>query len=426
MRVTLVGFLLLACVSPALALWGDSDEALGLDGSIRGLGSLIDTSRLLDEGGTDGYFQGILRLTAMGRPSDRVSYELHLVQSYTHSSTPGASSAIGVGATLRDLPYRAVDTSWEWWNNDSASALLWLDRFSAKVGLGWGDLTVGRQAVTFGKAYFWNPMDVFLPFDPNQFDRDYKAGVDAVRVDIPVDAFAGFTGIAVFGRKVALDGRYVDDGGAVAASWYGSALMGRYYTNTSGWDLAFQGGKIYGGYQVGGGATGEIGPLEARMEATWFWAMGGSEMLPAPLEGDLYEDYGTLVLGIGRYFPNSLQIEAEYLYNGASDPDDLAASFVRYANGATLHIGRHLFGALASYQFRPIVFGQAVVLYSLSDSSFYLQPIVTLSLSDDSDLVMGAAVSAGERPVTMEDELIPRSEFGSYPNSLFAQVKWYF
>lgn len=35
---------------------------------------------------------------------------------------------------------------------------------------------------------------MFLAFDPAQFDRDYKPGVDAVRVDVPLGRFAVASG----------------------------------------------------------------------------------------------------------------------------------------------------------------------------------------------------------------------------------------
>ena len=58
----------------------------------------------------------------------------------------------------------------------------WAELYESKeAAFRFAGLTIGRQAVSFGKAHFWNPLDVFLAFDPFQFDRDYKPGVDAQR-----------------------------------------------------------------------------------------------------------------------------------------------------------------------------------------------------------------------------------------------------
>ena len=46
-----------------------------------------------------------------------------------------------------------------------------LDRFNVQFQLATGDLTIGRQAITFGSARIINPTDVFLPFNVTTFCR---------------------------------------------------------------------------------------------------------------------------------------------------------------------------------------------------------------------------------------------------------------
>jgi hypothetical protein len=297
-----------------------------------------------------------------------------------------------------------------------------MDRLVAKVRLPRGDLTVGRQAVTFGKAYFWNPLDVFSPFDPRQFDRDYKTGVDAARLDIPVGPLSGLTFVAAAGDTLLFD-RRPDE--AWRASWFGSALIGRAYATLGGFDWALQGGKVYGGYQVGAGASGEIGPLEIRAEGVRFTA-GGETPLPWPLEGTMLEDHQAAVVGAGRWFANTFYLQAEYLYNGLGDPDDYNASLVRFAAGHTFHLGRHVVGTIAGYDFLPILKGSLASIVSLSDGSFQVQPGLIWSVSDDSELLAGALFNFGEK--AEPDGLDPgiRSEFGVFPDVYYLQFKIYF
>jgi len=142
--------------------------------------------------------------------------------------------------------YRAFDASWNFIDGEKDTfGNLWLDRFNLKLALPRADLIIGRQAITFGKAYFWNPLDLYLPFDPAQFDRDYKAGVDALRLDIPLGPFSGLNLIYVLGRELDINNQYVQDGN-VSASWFGSSLLLRGFTHADGWDLAVQGSKVYG------------------------------------------------------------------------------------------------------------------------------------------------------------------------------------
>ncbi len=416
----LAGMLLLGCATQSVA--GDGFE---LSGNLRSIPLIADSSRLgLDnEDERTEAIQTLLRLIAEGRLDDDLTYEAHLVQSHTWRS---GDLAAGDRRTDTALRYRALDATWDWWQDDRQSADLWLDRLQVRWRLPAADITVGRQAITFGKAYFWNPLDIFLPFDPNQFDRDYKAGVDAVRLDVHLGDFSGITAVGTWGREIGPDGRFVSGDRLWDASWYGSALLGRWFTSVRGWDVAIQGGKIYGGYQMGAGVTGELGLLELRAEGAYLWALDGDRPLPAPLTGELIEDHGSLVVGSGRLFPSSLLIEVEHFINGAGDPDDLDKALLRLRTGAALHLGRHVTGALAGYDFTPLLRGQLAVLYSWSDESFQVQPLVSLSLSDNADLLFGFNLNQGTRPVTTPSGLELRSEFGSRPDVLFSEFKFYF
>lgn len=416
---------LLVLGSAAGALAGDDFD---FSGNVRSIPVLLDSGRL----GLDPQqerieaVQTLLRLIAEGRPSDRFSYETHLVQSHTWRS-----GDLGAGAGDRQtgsrLRYRALDATWDWWQEDRQSAALWLDRLNVRLSLPAADVTVGRQAVTFGKAYFWNPLDVFLPFDPNLFDRDYKAGVDAVRVDLHLDNFSGVTVLGAWGRELRADGSFAGGDELWDASWYGSAVLGRYFTTLSGWDLALQAGKIYGGYQLGGGLTGELGPLEIRAEGAYLWAIDSDQQLPAPFAGEqLIEDHGSLVLGSGHRFQNSLLLEVEHFINGAGDPRNLAKAALRLRTGAALHLGRHVTGVLAGYDFTPLLRGQLAALYSWSDDSFQIQPVVTLSLADNADLLFGVNLNHGARPALTAAGIELRSEFGSVPDVPFSEIKLYF
>jgi len=426
--IAIVGAALFLNADSAWALMGDTESSFGLDGRLSTTNALVDNydfEPFFGDKNTDQFSQNLLRLIAGGRPTEQLSYEVHGIQSYTYSSAGDGTESPIFGTSGADRRYRALDATWDWHEGDNSLATLWLDRFNTKSALPWADITVGRQAVTFGKAYFWNPLDIFLPFDPRQFDRDYKAGVDALRVDIPLGSFTGINLITVAGRELDSSGEFIDDG-TLNASWYGSALLGRVFTTLKGWDLALQGGKIYGGYQLGSGLVGEIGPIEARVEASYFWARD-SAPLPAPLEGDLVEDAFTAVLGLGHRFDNTLTVEIEYFYNGAGEFNDLDESFVRSRSGSSLQMSRHLSGLLVSYEFLPIITGQLTALYSWEDPSGQIQPILTWSPSDNTEVLVGASINFGDRPEqssTGQPQL--QSEFGTFPDFYFMEFKLYF
>ncbi len=431
LRQLLTVVFMVALVAKPCIVWalvGDTESSFGLDGRLSTTNALIDNydfEPFFGDKNTDQFSQNLLRLIAGGRPTEQLNYEVHGIQSYTYSSAENGTESSVFGISGMDTRYRALDANWDWHEDDNSVASLWLDRFNSKLALSWADVILGRQAITLGKAYFWNPLDIFLPFDPRQFDRDYKAGVDGLRVDIPLGSFTGINLFAVAGRELDSSGEFIDDG-ALNASWYGSALLARAFTTWEGWDLALQGGKIYGGYQLGGGLVGEIGPLETRGEAAYFWALD-SEPLPEDLEGDLVEDSFTAVVGFGHRFENTLTVEIEYFYNGAGDSDNLNASLVRFRTGSTLQLSENIMGFLVSYEFLPIITGQLTALYSLDDPSSQIQPILTWSPSDNTELLMGASINFGQRPKTdSSGEVKLRSEFGTFPDFYFMQFKVYF
>jgi hypothetical protein len=415
----------------AWALVGDTESTFGLDGRLSTTNLFIDNydfQPFFGDSSTDQTSQNVLRLIAAGQPSEELNYEVHGVQSYTYStySTTRRKTAASIfGTNGTETRYRSLDATWDWYKTSKSSASLWLDRFNLKATLAKADITAGRQPITFGKAYFWNPLDIFLPFDPRQFDRDYKAGVDALRMDIPLGSFTGINLIGVAGRELDSSGNYIDHG-TLNASWYGSALLGRTFTTLQGWDLALQGGKIYGGYQLGGGLVGEIGPVETRAEAAYLWAQD-SEPLPFPLEGNLIQDSFAAVVGCGHRFDNTLTVEIEHFYNGAGDSNDLDASFARFTSGNIPQMSRNLTGFLISYEFEPIIIGQFTALYSWDDPSAQIQPILTWSPSDNTDLILGASINFGDRPTRDSSGQVKiTSEFGTFPDYYFMEFKLYF
>jgi hypothetical protein len=424
---------------PAGALVGDSDGPIGVDGSLRTIGAAIDNydfPLFFGDDEWDGLSQTLLRLTVVGRPAPMITYELHGVQSVDYSSAEGSlgpAAAGGLGQSFfslapADVRYRALDMRLDWRQRDDHAAAFEVDRANVRLALPFADVTLGRQAISLGKTFFWNPLDVFLPFDPAQFDQEYKPGVDAVRIDVPLGAFSGVSVIGAAGRTLDVAGVFESDD-SVDATWFGSSVLGRMFTSVRGWDLALQGGKVYGGYHVGGGGVGELGPIEVRLEALAHFEDDSPPLIPLLRSDDvlLVEDEVSAVVGVGHRFESSLTFEAEYFHNGAGDTGDRLAGLLRFSSGGTLGISRHLFGGLVSYEILPILLGQLIGIVSAADTSSQILPRLTWSAADEIEVLAGAIVNLGERPeVGLPFLLDVRSEFGTFPNVYYAEVKWYF
>ncbi len=427
--------LVLWCPEPADALLGNVDGPFGLDANLR---TVTGVTRNYDlptffgrDNDADGISVSLLRLQAEGRPTGWLRYEVHLVQSLAF----GFASMPGMSPEPLARRYRVLDWSPGFTDDPDVTEALDLDRALVKISLPWADVTVGRQPVTFGKAYFWNPMDFAAPFGSTDFDRDFKPGVDGVRVDLPLGAFSGVNLLLAAGRplEATTEGPRYTTSGAWGWSMDESAAVARVYTSLAqwdpelSWDLSAMVGKVYRADLVGAGLSGEVGGVEIRAEATYLFDCQQDPLPLVPLapglDGtDLRTDHLTGVLGLGYRFPSSLTLEGEYLYQGmASDHHDLG-DLVRLQTRDLLQLTRHVAGVMASYELLPILTAQVAVLESLSDGSGLVQPSFTLSVSDESDFLAGAMVSWGDRP-TISD---PGTEFGTYPDLFYMEYKLFF
>jgi hypothetical protein len=400
----------LLCAAPALALVGNTQGAIGLDGSVRTItAATINYSSPLFEDRADGVSDTLLRLIVAGRPSSWLSYELHGVQELYLSTAraigPAAMLAGGVPSS-----YRFTDASWVWGETEDVRASLWLDRLSVKLSAPKLDVTLGRQAITFGKAHFWNPLDVFLAFDPRQFDREYKPGVDAARVDVYLGEAAGISVVGAIGRTGV--------GNEPGATWYGTSILGRAYANAWNWDFTAQGGKVRGGMQVGAAAAGEIGPVGVTAEAAAFF--------PLP-EETLLGNHAVATAGASYRFGFGLNVEAAYLYNGAGDASNLLRALQRVIEGRSYHMSEHLLGLFLGYDELPLLKISLGYVLSFSDFSQLIQPSFELSISDEADLLFGALIGIGARPdgVSLVDPGL-RSEFGTYPAVVYGEFRYHF
>lgn len=445
--ITIVIIVLMAV--PAHAFWTVKGDTCQVDtgGSIRSTGAGIrnydDPGIFGNDNDYDSTTQTLLRLTSRGAFTSSLSFEIHLVQEFfTSSSQTGALMPETAASSPIPQRYRITESGWDWAEDDDFRASLDADRFYVQYSQGAIDLSVGRQAINFSQAYFFNPLDVFLAFDPETFDRDYKGGVDAVKADIELGSFSGLTFVAALGRELRVDAApasiSISTESFVDEPWYGSALMGRFSTNYLDWDLSIQAGKVYGGYTMGAGFTGEFHGMGIRTEAAYLIASGHSsagivDAVPPDFlrQIDLVEDHLIVVAGVDYRFANSLYCNMELLFNGAGDSSDLEASLLRSATGQSVSLGEYLAGLQISYDFHPLLTGQAVWIYSFSDSSSLVSPTLTYSVADEADFICGATLGYGERPSTRQvapglNVPVLESEYGTYPDVFFMEFKFYF
>ena len=295
-----------------------------------------------------------------------------------------------------------------------AEGLHWrhrIDRLNVTFDLGDdADLTVGRQPVSWATTLFLTPADPFSPFDPADPFREYRTGVDAVRLRYYRGAFTQFEVVARPARLGAVGSGDCDET---------LTLLGRATTSAGGWDVAGWAGLLHDTFGASASVSGSLG----------LWALR-AEAVVRDLEGGLAAR-GTVgldrsfVLG-GRDLYVVVEVQRDGL--GAASADDLlgVATGRAYAQGEMQVLGRHAAAVQLSWQLHPLVSASSLALASLRDGSFLVGPGLSYSVTQSTGLRLGAYAGAGEEATQDGAGLRPRSEYGSVPIFIFLSTSFFF
>lgn len=305
---------------------------------------------------------------------------------------------------------RTLDLEKTWNEEGRFQDRLFVDRLNLKGSVAGIDLTVGRQAIGFGRIVLFSPLDVIAPFPPDALDTDVRPGVDALRA-VHYFGLGGQVGaVAVFGNRQR-----------------NNSYLGTFSTNVDGIDLLAISGWLRGRPMGGLGLAGSLAGVGLKGEI----ALYGGRDVGTP-GGDLHHTFAVGALEGWYRFANGLELLTEYLYNGpgVEDPKrypEVAAS-APLQEGLTYLLGRHYLLAGPSYEVHPLVTLEGLLIWNLTDDSFLLRPLADISLSDNLTLQLFWAWSQGRKPQSLPGQPapLPRSEFGSLGDSGGALVKYFF
>lgn len=388
--------LIFFCPLPAysLELIGNDFISLDLSGNVKGFYLGIHHNPF-DAGHDSGLT--LLRLILTGTLAEKTSIEFHLLEGGMINPFPAAPS--GFVSFSEATRFRADRWEHTQSTHEDFSSQIAVDRANITLRLPHGDLTVGRQAISLGTTYFWNPNDLLTAFSPFEFDRDYKPGVDGIKADIALGNFSGISLIYGAGKNFRLDE---------------SALLMRAFANVLDFDLSIIVGRFREDGFAGADLSGEVGPgIGIRSELSYFAA-------------ESEDDFLQFVVGGEYRFENDLYISAEYFYNGFGTPH--TSRYVkkifskRITAGDIYNISRHYLGILASYEVTPLLVVSLATIINLIDHSLLINPTIIFSLSDNTEFVAGMVIGEGLKP----RGYILKSEFGSSADFTFVEIKYYF
>ncbi|MFP6808779.1 MAG: hypothetical protein VB957_16615 [Pseudomonadales bacterium] len=326
----------------------------------------------------------------------QIHYELSPVFLSRQQAVESATFSI-VGDT-----YRLTDIQSSLSDEDDKTQLYQnLDRLNVQWRFDHGDLTIGRQAITFGSARMINPTDIFLPFNVQTFNQEYRAGVDAIRYQTPF----GDLGEIDIGIVLGEDAKPEN-----------SAAFLQLKANVDGKDLQLAITQFAEQTLVGVGIQTALGDF-----GFWFEI--------ADVSGDL--DYLRASIGLDYAFTENIFGMVEYHYNGAGsdDPAEYLALFniLPYQRGGVFLLGQEYLMPSLSFQLSPLWNFGIQSIINLSDQSAFVSISAEYYLAENFYMDFGYYHFEGDELTTLVPG-IPRfqSEYGTNPDVLYASIRFYF
>lgn len=276
-----------------------------------------------------------------------------------------------------------LDLTWVITDNDRGAAYQRLDRLCLTLKPGWGTVRIGRQAVSWGNGMVFNPMDVFNPFAPTDFERDYKVGEDMVSMEIPLGGGGSLQSLAVPRRDPASGGIRADQS-SVAGKWH-------FARGTTEFDVLAA--AHYGEPVLGGGAVGYAGGAAWRVNVTWT-RVDDSPRLDGFWSAVANMDYSWTWGGRNTYG------FVEAYYNGLGGPpyDEALADPAlvdRLRRGELYTIGRMYLAGGLQVEAHPLCNLYFSVIVNADDPSAVFQPRVVWDAAPNVQLTAGANLYAG-------------------------------
>jgi len=365
-------------------------------------------------------FSAIARIIFEGVIQDQYSYELHAVQAYNYSNLK-----TGIGG--RDISMLSADLSDDWINDTDRSAHSYIDRANIKYSTQNLDFQIGRLAASFGKPIFWNLFDYY---GSAYLGQEYKAGIDALKIDKAFGNFSGITAVINEQNVLSSSGSYLENNASQSYQWLGAnkkiGLLLKGYTNYQDVDYALLYKREPEGHRLGLEIDGEMGTINLYNEITYLW---GSEKIsmPSSYQGNLIKNHFMNVLGASYHFDNNLDVTAEHLFNEMGDPDNLDASDIRRKNGVSTSLNNNLSAILMSYEFTPLLMSKYDAKLAWGDSSHQHNFSFIKSVTENIDLIIGGQLNFGNRPngSNWQNPKL-QSEYGSLSNIYYLELMQYF
>ncbi|MEO1655410.1 MAG: hypothetical protein AAFU64_17845, partial [Bacteroidota bacterium] len=251
------------------------------------------------------------------------------------------------------------------------------------------ELSLGRQRINWGKTYIWNPNDLFNTYSYLDFDYEERPGTDAIR-------FQYFLGYAS-GFELAY---------APRGSFEESVLAGLWKFNKWNYDFQVLFGNFNDELTVGFGWAGDLWGIGYKGELGYFIPRGQNQ-----------SNFLNASISLDYAFPNSLYLQAEFLWNGNwQDDANPAILFVEPLPANNLFPGKAVLFTGLTYQLHPLISTSLSSIMAPGENLYIIVPGLTFSLRNNLDLLLTSQILRSKEL----EQVSPNTYL------VFARLKWSF
>ncbi len=413
---------LLVATAAATELWRSKDDersvALQTSLKVTGIAEYAPDAPLLYPERATGSALLRLRNTLQFDLGDNLTAELaHEIRARQLVNTTGRGAFGGLAMGSARAPYRLAQLDWSMAEIGHRLTLRQeIDRVFITSRWEWGELTVGRQAIGIGRGVMFSALDLFAPFAPEEPDREWRRGVDALQLEVRRTDLSSVGLIAVFGDR-----------------WEESALLGRWRGYRGRVDAELLFGKRGDDAVVGVAASAAVGDAAMHGELALFrtredlpdgGALGDRRHALKAVAGASYTfDVGNGHTVIGEYHYSGFGLrDVDELAPGGLDAREMERFIARMMRGDSQILGRHALGVQLGYPVDDRSTASLLVLASPRDGSGLISPGVHWNVGSSASFRINAFIPWGEGP----EGARLGSEYGATPMSLTAQLSIHF
>ena len=329
---------------------------------------------------------------------NNLSWEAHYEMTPIFSSQKSLSSSFESGNSA----YRSYDLDKILSSNEGKNKIYQnLDRLNVQFRFDDSDLTIGRQSIDLGSARMIRPTDIFLPFNLQTLNTEYRIGVDAFRYQTHLSELSEIDVGVIFGSKGKSEN---------------SAAYLRILTNFRGADLKIS--MIEYARQT----LYSFG-IETVIKKSGFW------FEVADVQGD--EDYTLVSFGFDRALSETLFAQIEYHHNGAGTDDPFAYSQkdneIAYSKGGVTLFGKDYLLPSISAQISPLLNLSLGAVFNLTDNSSFISLLGEWVATESFYIDLGWHHFSGRDFLELPSgTLTVGSEYGLNSDLIFTTLKYYF